>query len=380
MPTLTCYHLDPESGFHLGQRGVGQEETGVFIPADTLFSALLTAWAEFGRSPETLARPFLAANGQAQGGTPFLLTSAFPRAGRVCFYPALPLSRLNISPAKFEDRLKELKAIQFISEGVFRRAVAGELLDDWLPRPNKAQSGDKGLYLQGQALWLTAEEVDRLPDSLRLKDKGRTRPGYALRHLKVWETHKVPRVTVDRLTNCSAIYHTGRLEFGPGCGFWFGLAWQQPDRPAGDHSMRQAFTLALNSLADVGMGGERSAGYGHFTWREDGSLTFPDPEPDQPFVTLSRYHPRPAELPQVLRGQTVAYRLVSVAGWLQSPQSKAQRRRRLWLVAEGSIVRAVGRGPWGDVTDVRPIYEETVFPHPVYRYGLACPVAFGGAL
>jgi len=76
-------------------------------------------------------------------------------------------------------------------------------------------------------------------------------------------------------------------------------------------------------------------------------------------------------LPQALTAKDTAYDLVSVAGWLRSPDGPAQRRKRLILVAEGSLVRPPAF-PAGDVTDVRPDYEGGPgVPHPVYRYGLA---------
>jgi CRISPR-associated protein Csm4 len=202
---------------------------------------------------------------------------------------------------------------------------------------------------------------------------------------------KAPRVTVDRLTNSSGIFYMGRLHFQTDCGFWFGLQWNQPDRliEPWQQTVQQAVHQAFDLLADVGLGGERSAGYGHFAWEPNDVFSLPDARPDRPFVTLSRYHPRPEELPQALRGERTAYRLVSIGGWLQAPGVKAQRRRRLLMIEEGSIVQAVGQPPWGDVQDVRPSYEDPdfpaptnndEFPHPIWRYGLACPVGFGGAV
>jgi CRISPR-associated protein Csm4 len=362
MPELELYHLTPKSAFHLGQRGVGQEESGVHLPSDTLFAALVTSHIEAGGKAAALAEP------------PFGLTSAFPRAGSVRFYPALPLSLVRLSPAKLENRLKELKAIQFVSEAIFKKMIAGELLDDWLPDEAEVAASAQGLYLQSRSLWLTAAEAAQLPEVMQVK-AGKLQQYRALRQARVWQTVKIPRVTVDRQRNASAIFHTGRLSFSPGCGWWFGLAW-----PKADPDGQKVVERVLKLLADGGMGGERAAGYGHFSCDKVGPMRWPDPAPGQLFVTLSRYHPRPEEL-SGLRADPAAYKLVSVAGWLNSAeahtrsQAKAQRRRRLWLLAEGSAVQAVGAGPWGDITDVRPDYPAAEFPHPVWRYGLACPVA-----
>jgi CRISPR-associated protein Csm4 len=386
---VNIYHLTPEGPFHVGQRGVGLEETGVHLPSDTLFAAMVAAYAEAGFPPADLTQPFETA--PARGKPPFLLTSALPRAGQVRFYPTLPLSWLNLSGPVRDSRLKELKRIQFVSETIFEKMVNGEALDDYLPPADEAAIHDKdrGIYLQGRSLWLTAPEADKLPEQMRRSPS--TRPSaprpllkgkqlyQALRHQAVWQTGKTPRVTVDRLRNASNIFHIGRLVFSPDCGWWFGLSWQMDDPP-----LQQAVKRALELLSDTGLGGERAAGYGRFTYQQAEVMTWNRPAAGDYFVTLSRFHPRPEELPAMLQGAETAYKLVTVAGWLNSNQadgqSKAQRRRRLWLLAEGSIVAATGNGPWGDLTDVRPKYESsgTQFTHAIWRYGFAFPVALKG--
>ncbi len=94
-------------------------------------------------------------------------------------------------------------------------------------------------------------------------------------------------------------------------------------------------------------------------------------------MLLSRYRPSNGGTAG-LRHPGAAYELTSVAGWLRSSQGAAQRRRRLWLVREGSVVFLPGTGPWGDVVDVRPTYDDPAgdLPHPVWRAGLALAVAW----
>ena len=158
------------------------------------------------------------------------------------------------------------------------------------------------------------------------------------------------------------------------------MAWRNLQTTVGtsDLTYRAAFDHVLTMLADEGIGGERSVGYGAFACKEDESLlALNDPAPGGLAFLLSRYHPQKVELPAVLSGDGTAYKLTSVSGWLHSWDGAAQRRKRLWLVAEGSIVRVTGSGILGDVADVRPSYEgsSAVFPHPVWRYGLAMGVA-----
>ncbi len=368
MAELTVYRLTFHSGFHLGARGVDLEESAEHIPSDTLFAALVDAALRTGGGVEDFVAP-------CQRGDPsLLLTSAFPFAGSVLFFPMpVPLDRW-FGPETLRNRSKELKKVRFVSEALFRRMLDGEQMDDWLfPEKEEAEPA-RGVALQGGTLWLTAEETKGLPEEMRVRPNRL----YALREHTVFRAHQVPRVTLDRMTSASNIFHAGRVSFFPGCGLWFGVQWRK-DAPA----LRDLFLRALALLADDGLGGERTVGYGGFTWTEQKGLALHDPADGGLIWLLSRYHPhmpdsgppddpRPGELPDALTGSP-GYALTAVAGWLRTWEGAAQRRRRLWLIAEGSLVRAVGPGPWGDLTDVRPRYQnpDGDLPHPVWRYGFA---------
>lgn len=222
---------------------------------------------------------------------------------------------------------------------------------------------------------MTKDEVSGLPDDMR------RRPERALRYQSIWSSQRVPRVTVDRVSSASTIYHSGRTSFAPGCGLWLGVAWREPAATvAGDgRSYREALSLTLAALQDDGLGGERSSGYGGFRLFETSEMALAEPTPGQPAWLLSRYHPTPTELPAAL-DERAAYRLISVAGWLRTPDGPAQRRKRLTLLAEGSMVCPPAY-PAGDVVDVQPTYDNPAggTAHPVYRYGLALAAGIGKA-
>lgn len=365
MPRVTYYHLQFGSGLHVGAQGIGQEQSLATVPSDTLFSALVAASLERHTAPGAWAEAFV-----SPGEAPFLLGSAYPYAGGVRFYP---LPQLDVAALGLPEgvNLKSLRRLRFVSEGIWRRLLAGQSLAGLYP------GGGGGAFLQGGALWLGRDEVGALPPSIReTRGRGmgrRPRPLEALAHLALWQTQQVPRVTVDRVSNASEIYHTGRVAYASGCGLWFAVAWLKPEAAfAGTgRPWPAAFEEALHVLADSGLGGERSGGYGGFRWQSGGEEDWPQVTPGRPFVTLSRYHPRAQELPAVLEGSAVRYQLASVAGYLRSPGVPSQRRRRLWLVAEGSALSAVPGAVMGDVADVRPVVGS--FPHPVWRYGLALP-------
>lgn len=363
----TTYQLTFASGLHLGTRGVNLEEHGVHLPSDTLFAALLDAWRRLGGDPQAFARPFV------EGAPPFLLSSAFPFAGGVRFFPMPADVGRVLSPQTLRARGKDAKGIHYLSEALWRRALSGQLLDDQLFPADELEDPTTGVALQGGALWLSKAEVPQLPDSLRRANRSAERQLFALRRVSVWASQRVPRVTVDRIASSSTIFHAGRTTFAAGCGLWFAVQWRDPQAKVLDSGplYQEALRLALQVLEHDGLGGERSSGYGAFAAHQGSDLDLPDPLPGRPAWLLSRYHPKPTEaLATVANG--AAYRLISVAGWLRTPDGPAQRRKRLILLAEGSIV-PLPAYPAGDVSDVRPTYANPAgdTPHPVYRYGLA---------
>jgi CRISPR-associated protein Csm4 len=371
MPTITPYHLSFRSGLHLGSRGLDLDEARATIPADTLFSALVSAWVQTGRDADALVRPFVG----EEPDPPFLLSSAFPFAGSVRFYPAPMDLGARFVTDEAHSRRKSIKRIAWISEALLSSYLAGETLDAALfpESPYTEPTGQQGVALQGGALWLTRQEADSLPDAMRkgIRQEGELRL-HALRQHNVWQVERVPRVTVNRVSDASNIYHVGRTTFAQGCGLWFGVQWLQPGQNVDKMTYEQTFALLMAHLADSGLGGERSYGYGAFTLTVAEDVIWPDVQKDAAALLLSRYHPRQDELPGVLQG---AYRLESVAGWLGSPAGADQRRKRLHLLAEGSLITWPDT-PAGDVTDVRPTYENPAgnVPHPVWRYGLALAV------
>jgi CRISPR-associated protein Csm4 len=363
MPALDTYRLSFGGGLHRGVSGINLEETGVHVPSDTLFAALIDEWRHSGAVVPDCTAIF-------GPDAPFLLTSAFPVAGAVRFYP-MPVDLTRVLTVEtLRSRGKSVKHIRYLSEGLFLQALAGVRLDSYLFPEEAHVEPDRGLALQGGVMWLSADEVDGLPAEFK-PSRGHRR---ALRQRRVWLSGQVPRVTVARTNSGSTIFHAGRTRFAPGCGLWFGVWWRRRDDvlPGSTTTYAQMMLEALGRLQDAGLGGERSVGYGAFLVQQGGSVSIPDPAVKGPMWLLSRYHPRSDELPVGLANPQAAYALTTVGGWLRSPDGAAQRRKQVTLAVEGSIVYPPAH-PAGDVVDVRPTYEnpDGDLPHAVYRYGLA---------
>lgn len=351
MARWTTYRLNPKpgAGFHFGLRGLEQEGSAPHCPSDTLFAALIATLVELEgpAGVTTFTTPF------ERGQPPFLLTSAFPRAGTLPLFP-LPHVRINLTPKPGQRKL--LKRLRYVSPAIFRRIL------DQQPMDRYADSADgQGDFLHNGKVWITAEEIQYLPEGWRALAPER------LKEQSVWRSASVDRVTVDRLSSASAVYRIGRTVYAPDCGLWLAIRW--PDAP--DKAWQTQLETLLMHLGDRGLGGERSVGYGQFTLAQEPTpLELPEATPGGPALTLSRYLPRTEELPAALKG-AAAYRLVPVAGWLKAPGHKVQRRRQVRMLAEGSVFQPVGPEPWGRLVDVRPASWDD---HPIWRYGYACPV------
>lgn len=325
-------------GFHFGQHGLGQEESGIHFPSDSLFAALLAALAAAGRMQEldTLvkAAPQLA------------FTSAFPRAGAVRFFPT-PLGAQHIKDAsKSEARTKDLKSIKYFSEALFRRWLNGEDLETLYASANKWN--DKIL--------ITSKEWETLPSKLRDQK------------FFLWKVTRQPRVTIDRITSASSIYFTGRTAFAPGCGLWFAVRGLPVEG-----EVLVALKRALMELEATGLGGERSSGYGQAQITPAEDLNLPD-HTGKPWISLSRYLPAEDEMAALTSPQS-AYAIEEIGGWLHSPQNPAQRRQAVRFLTEGSVFGPLEKAIPGQMVDVQPQYEDThPLGHPVWRNGCALAV------
>jgi len=329
-------------GFHFGLHGLGQEETAPCFPSDSLFAALLARLAHLAgaQAVEEFTGLF------QQDSPPFVLSSTFPFAGQVLFYPTPASARRGEAAGV---TAKQLKKASYLSGSLFRALLDGQPLVERYPG---------ALKLQGGSLLASPEEAALLPKSLQDDPSA-----------LIWQVEQRPRVTLGRAAQNSNIFFTGRVSYAADCGLWFAVRWLREDA-----ALKARLVELLGELAEFGLGAERSIGFGACTIRPAASIQLPEPGGGA-WLTLSRYLPRPDEM-AALQHPDACYTLRSVGGWLDSPVRSGQRRRPVNLLAEGSIFGPLSRPIPGRVVDVRPSYESNPDPlkHPVYRSGLALAV------
>lgn len=340
--------------FHFGLHGMGQEETSASMPSDSLFAALVARLARAGgaQAAEQFCRPFV------EGRAPFLLSSTFPLAGEIRFFPP-PLSARR-PPVNGGEDAKDYKRVEYVSEQLYRRLLEGAMLSE-LGNVHKP-------YLQGGKVWLEEEEFKRLPKGMReqVDSAGKEK-------IDLWAVEQRPRVSLDRASEAASLFFTGQVTFARDCGLWFGLRWLEPTE-----TLRNTVRNLLADLADAGLGAERNSGLGMARIAEAGLLELPDPV--QTWTNLGRYLPH-ADETSCLSHPDSAYTLKSVGGWLDSPARSGQRRKTINLLVEGSVFGSLPRPAPGQMADVRPAYATEADPlkHPVYRSGLALAVGLKGS-
>ena len=348
---VQIYQLKFNNGFHLGAHGIGTESVRPTIPADTLFSALLSAWIRIGGDPNAWVSAFLHPGDITD--PPFLLTSAFPYAGGTLFFPRpLSMSLPDLPP----DDKKDWKKVKFISEPIFWKLVHNDSLRGIWPED---RDGKRERLLQNGSMFITQNEANSVPSP-------------------IWREEKVPRVTLDRTNLSSNLYTVGRVTFAPDCGLWFGINWRDTGRNCGKITFSEAFEHSLAELSVSGLGGDRNMGQGAFTYEMWDEISLPEPASGHPSLLLSRYHPRDDELPSALRSAP-AYKLEAHSGWGESDRGQF-RRRRTRFVTEGSVLSPSTDAPLGETIDLVPLAStgQPLLDHPVWRYGQAFLVGLGG--
>jgi len=174
---------------------------------------------------------------------------------------------------------------------------------------------------------------------------------------------------VDRLEGGKTVGHeTACLEFARGAGLWTVVQFNDDDAAA---QWTAPVHSALLLLADSGVGGERSRGWGRSEAPEWEPWSLPVVETlgegaEWANWLLSLYMPSEKDSVDWKRG---SYSTVSRCGRIESSARWGEPKPPSLMIAEGSVLLATSELR-GRASDLAP----EGFPHPVYRAGFAVTV------
>lgn len=318
----------PAGPWRLGPDTGASEAVDTLLHSDSLFSALTQAMARLGLLEQWLAET-IGAEGPA-----VRLSSCFPYMDEI----HLIVPPATLWPPPPSPRLR-WEGARYVPLSLVNDLLAERPLDD------------NAWRLDGPSQCL-------LPADIRFSAPGPFR----------LTTRR--RIAVDRLCGHIVPHEKACLEFAEGGGLW-GLAvfrdeaacsrWSQP--------LRGAFEL----LADSGLGGERTLGWGHSRRPEFIEIEWPDTLLAMPVIEsgddgaglywlLSLFVPAPGDAVEWPRSR---FTLLERAGRVESAQGWGLRKKLLRVVAEGSVLHSA-RTLQGTAKNVAP----EGFPHPVFRYGV----------
>ena len=340
---------------HFGRLGIGIEETNERLCSDSLFSALITAYARLFSAQEVsnLLEQF-----QTPNNPPFRISSTFvyqqledktidylPKPLRVpCNYP-----NQDLQFAKTYKKLKHLPV---------------DIWHTWYQKNGFISSGNDS-------------DSSELIQQAESKSSGKLRQAGMFSYSNSFKTALLPKISIDRITAATNLYHTGFVQFN--CqekrksGLYFLIQF-----PQANEKLESDFKAVLHLLAETGLGGERSSGAGQFQfeWLN--------------FSQLSKTWQKVLNSPELTHHTLIslfwdssitedflkdaAYEIQECGGWIA--QSNI-RRKKVRMFAEGSVF---AQKPQGELVDVTPaeLIDNAGKPkfHPIYRSGisLALPI------
>jgi CRISPR-associated protein Csm4 len=355
---------------HFGETGIGLENTTERVRSDTLFSAWISAYARiFGaqRVEDLLAQ--FTTNPDLP---PFRISSTFvyrcPKDSKeVIYYLPKLLERPLGYPSDDLSFAKTYKKLHYLPLELWQRWYQGS-----------------GFSTQDRA---DLEAYTKHPEdqSTTLAKAGCFAYGEA------FKAYTLPKVAVDRTHHATNFYHTGLIQFGWKASEHDQDGWDKPgvenlaglyfliDFHTADPELEADLYQSLAILGEEGIGGERSSGAGRFTMQPWENL----PTNWQAVVNFDQgnhyslvslfWQP---ELSQLQIGDSARYAIQERGGWIASPFSGRQlRRKKVQMFAEGSVF---AHKPAGQLADVTP---SGFTHHSIYRSGLALslPVKLGAS-
>jgi CRISPR-associated protein Csm4 len=339
--------------FHLGETSL--EDSSELLHADTLFSALANLYAlAYGAAEEWIAH---VREGRVRLSSGLHCVELPGREEPLYFVPLPPL-RYAVAGAD-DETARRLRRVRYVSLGLLERIRAGLAADD---------AGDE---LPRCALDVLA--FPRIAGGYACTEEEMEPLGGVLPEEPFAVVTSRPRLERRTLTVEDSFYHATALSFAPvplgAGGVLRGHFYVLVDHSLDGDAWRR-FVACARLMADEGVGGERSSGYGAVVETElrEAPAGF---SRGAHAVSLTLSPTVPADDDELSRA--LYYRLFLRGGGSLGLHGDADlHRRRVRMMREGALFRGrVG----GRLVDVSPPRNER--GHPVLRSGFAFNLGLG---
>jgi len=312
----------PVGPWRFGPDSGARDRVDLIYHSDAFFSAVCSAMSQLG-----LAEEWLQATATAASAPVVRFSSFFPFAGDTLL--VVPPRGLWPPPESTKTRYK---GAHFVPLSVIEALLADKAIDEdrWT--------------VDGESECLVPSNPGRGPFRVALRSSA----------------------GVDRLSNAAVeIHSTACLEFARGSGLWTIVQFSDEDAKA---RWQAPVRSALLLLADSGLGGERSRGWGRSEAPEWQPWAPPQSAAaEQAHWLLSLYTPAENDAVDWKRGN---YATVVRTGRIESSARWGEPKQSTTMIAEGSVLLASSELR-GAASNVAP----EGFPHPVYRAGFAVTIS-----
>jgi len=310
----------------IGESGIGLEKTVEFPHSDTLFSALCHAVLEL--EGESVLHDFLVTFPDRPA---LIVSSCFPWIDDVYFLPKPMVYNRQVGEKATAVQKKTLKSLNYLKVDHFALWCKDEPLS--VANPEAVSEGQKFLA-----------ELDEYKDYLQ----------------RLSIDYLTPRVALDRASSASNLFSIGQRVFAENAGLYFLL------RLADDQNWER-WQQIVTYLGELGIGGERSSGFGRFTaeWiKPQGEWGKLLTNQGKRYFLAGLFHPEQDAIDLT----DAQYQLLERRGWFWSRRTGVQMKRKtVWMFAEGSIFPVL---PKGHLVDVKPDAWTGGESHPIFRNGL----------
>lgn len=335
--TTRLFHFKFTAPLHIANVRADYDRSETTLSSDTLYAAVMSAWATLGKSEWITPEPA------------FALSSLFPyykQGEQVRYFLPKPTGVLkaNDNPSAH----KEIKKVRYVEAELFAQWAKGNPIE-----PNTE-------HLAGN-FYLKTPLVDKERAAIK---------GFI-------SSEVYPRVRVPREEGKDAKpYYIERIWFAEGSGLYCLFV--------GDDADYRKVKTALNFLQHEGIGTDRHVGNGLFELEDIAlpeSFSFNAADANY-LVNLSLFCPEsPEQLESLLpeADSNIAYELVQRGGWITTEPFLTLRKKHVHMFREGSVfarnasanmTEDAGFSIAGKTQNVRPDWNDEKL-HPIYRSGRA---------